>query len=129
MGRWVVITIIAGGALMAGLLSMSQTLVGIIAPPTPKGDLSGMEFTESYLKEPENIARGKQLWAKRCVVCHGKTSYSRSAPKLSAKPYQPIFIYDRITNGFNRMPAFKSILSLAERRSIVAYVKSLYFEE
>ena len=122
MGRWVVVAFLAGGALVAVLLSMSQTLVGIIAP-------SEIEFTDAYLNDPTTIAQGKELWAKRCASCHGKAAYPGSAPKLRATRYQPTFIYDRITNGFRTMPALKTEFSLEERRAIVAYVKSPGFKD
>ena len=128
MGRWVVVAFFAGGALVAVLLSMSQTLVGIIAPP-PIRHAPEIVFTDAYLNDPTTIAQGKKLWAKRCESCHGKAAYPGSAPKLRATRYQPTFIYDRITNGFRTMPALKTEFSIEERRAIVAYVKSPDFKD
>jgi mono/diheme cytochrome c family protein len=84
-------------------------------------------FTAEFLSDPNNIAQGKQLWAKRCQLCHGKETYPGSAPPLQPWKYAPEFVYDRITNGFRGMPALKQEFSEAERRAIVAYVLSRNF--
>ena len=84
-------------------------------------------FTPEFLNDPANIALGKELWAKRCQLCHGKQTYPGSAPPLQIWRYTPEFVYDRITNGFRGMPALKEEFSEAERRAIVAFVLSRSF--
>jgi mono/diheme cytochrome c family protein len=40
---------------------------------------------------------------------------------------EPDFIYERVTYGFGKMPAWKEVFSLEQRKSVVAYVKSREF--
>ncbi len=115
MGRWIFVF-----AIIIVLMGLSRVSAGQAAE---------VEFTEAYLTDTANITLGKKLWAKRCAFCHGKAAYPGSAPKLRAKRYQPMFVYNRITNGFRGMPALKAEFSLEERRAIVAYVKSPGFKE
>jgi mono/diheme cytochrome c family protein len=93
----------------------------------PRGQAQDTMFTTEFLQDPNNIAQGKQLWARRCQLCHGKEVYPGSAPPLQPWKYAPEFVYDRITNGFRGMPALKEEFSEAERRTIVAYVLSRNF--
>ncbi len=85
------------------------------------------EFTEAYLNEPANIAAGKEIWSEQCRHCHGKSSYPGKAPKLKPRRYTPEFVFDRVTDGFRKMPPWKDIYDWAERKSVVAYVKSRKF--
>ena len=84
-------------------------------------------FTAEYLQNPAHIALGKEVWRKRCRLCHGKLAYPGTAPKLQPWRYKPAFVYDRVTNGFRGMPALKREFSEQERRAIVAYVMSPAF--
>jgi len=64
------------------------------------------------------------LWGKQCRHCHGNSAYPGKAPKLTPATYKPEFVFDRLTNGFRKMPAWKTVFSLEERKSLVAYVLS-----
>ena len=60
----------------------------------------------------------------RCLrtrACSGK------APKLKPRRYTPEFVFDRVTDGFRKMPPWKHIYDWDERNSVVAYVKSKKF--
>ncbi len=85
------------------------------------------EFTEDYLNDPANIAAGKEIWVEQCRHCHGRSAYPGKAPKLKPRRYTPKFVYDRVTDGFRKMPAWKDVFDLDERKSVVAYVKSKKF--
>lgn len=85
------------------------------------------QLTESYLAEAEPIKVGGELWGKQCRHCHGNSAYPGKAPKLTPATYEPDFVFDRLTNGFRKMPAWKSVFSLDERRAIVSYILSNQF--
>ncbi|MEO8718925.1 MAG: cytochrome c, partial [Burkholderiales bacterium] len=67
---------------------------------------------------------GEKVWDGQCRHCHGAAAYPGKAPKLNPGQLQPDFIFDRVTNGFKGMPSWKAVFSLAERKAVVAYVKS-----
>jgi cytochrome c len=85
------------------------------------------ELTEAVLNDPANIAMGGDIWGEQCRHCHGRNAYPGKAPKLKPRRYKPEFVFDRVTNGFRKMPAWKDVYSLDERVAIVAYVKSRKF--
>jgi cytochrome c2 len=85
------------------------------------------ELTEAVLNDPANIAMGGEIWGEQCRHCHGRNAYPGKAPKLKPRRYKPEFVFDRVTNGFRKMPSWKDVYSLDERVAIVAYVKSKKF--
>tara|TARA_B100001013_G_scaffold284279_1_gene184138 strand:- start:64 stop:465 length:402 start_codon:yes stop_codon:yes gene_type:complete len=91
------------------------------------GDTEGTMFSPEFMANTENIELGKSLWQKQCRHCHGASAYPGKAPKLKPYKYKPGFVYKRITNGFRKMPAWKTIFSKAERMAIVTYVMSNQF--
>ena len=82
------------------------------------------EFDEGFLASTEAIAAGGEHWAKQCRHCHGSSAYPGKAPKLTPARYSPDFVFDRVTNGFKKMPAWKNVFSLEQRQEITAYVLS-----
>lgn len=94
----------------------SQTSAPAEEPP-PK-------FSKSYLGSKTAINSGKTVWANQCRHCHGNAAYPGKAPKLNPGGMTPDFIYDRVTYGFRKMPPWKEIFSLDERKAVVAYIKS-----
>jgi len=85
------------------------------------------EFDEAFLASGEAIGEGETLWAAQCRHCHGSSAYPGKAPKLTPASYTPDYVFDRVTNGFKKMPAWKSVFTLDERVGIVAYVLSEEF--
>lgn len=85
------------------------------------------EFTQEYLSDPDHVAAGKELWEETCRHCHGRAAYPGKAPKLRPRRYSPEFVFDRVTNGFRKMPSWKEVFTKEERMSIVAYVLSRSF--
>ncbi len=81
-------------------------------------------FDKTYLSDPRNIQAGKSVWDGQCRHCHGAAAYPGKAPKLNAGQLAPDFIYDRVTYGFGKMPAWKDVFSEEQRKAVVAYIKS-----
>ncbi len=86
-----------------------------------------VEFTDAYLADPANFAKGKEIWFEQCTHCHGYKAYPGKAPKLKPRRYKPAFVYKRITKGFKKMPAWDEVYDEEERMAIVAYVMSKKF--
>lgn len=85
------------------------------------------EFTAAFLTDAQNIAAGAEIWSAQCRHCHGASAYPGKAPKLKPGRYKPEFVYVRVTDGFGKMPAWKSIYNQEQRMHIVAYVLSSEF--
>ena len=62
-------------------------------------------FDEAFMNSPENNKGGKAVWAGQCRHCHGNAAYPGKAPKLNPALLEPDFIFDRASNGFQKMPA------------------------
>ncbi|HZN86036.1 MAG TPA: cytochrome c [Burkholderiales bacterium] len=84
-------------------------------------------FDKAYLSNRKNVAAGKDVWDNQCRHCHGAAAYPGKAPKLNPGQLAPDFIYERVTYGFGKMPAWKDVFSLEQRKSVVAYIKSRDF--
>lgn len=81
-------------------------------------------FDKAYLSDPKNIATGREVWQNQCRHCHGAAAYPGKAPKLNPGQLAPDFIYDRVTYGFGKMPSWKDVFSVEQRKGVVAYIKS-----
>lgn len=81
-------------------------------------------FDKAYLSNKANIEVGRNVWENQCRHCHGAAAYPGKAPKLNPGQMAPDFIYDRVTFGFGKMPAWKDVFSDAQRKGVVAYIKS-----
>ena len=84
-------------------------------------------FDKAFLSNKKNIATGKNVWDNQCRHCHGAAAYPGKAPKLNPGQLAPDFIYERVTFGFGKMPAWKDVFSLEQRKGVVAYIKSRDF--
>jgi mono/diheme cytochrome c family protein len=119
-------------------MALVCVLAMVSAPAIPAGDApkstvvakqagaaeSTPKFDKAYLSDPKNIAAGQVVWEGQCRHCHGSKAYPGKAPKLNPGQLKPAFIFDRVTNGFGKMPAWKAVFSLEQRKSVVAYIKS-----
>jgi mono/diheme cytochrome c family protein len=92
--------------------------------PMPAVDEPAPKFDAAYLTVAANIKIGQGVWTTQCRHCHGSSAYPGKAPKLNPGNLDPEFIFDRVTNGFRGMPAWKGVFTLEERKGVVAYVKS-----
>jgi mono/diheme cytochrome c family protein len=81
-------------------------------------------FDKAYLSSPKALAAGKEVWDQQCRHCHGNSAYPGKAPKLTPGTYTPDFVYDRVTYGFRKMPPWKDVFTIEQRKAVVAYVKS-----
>ena len=111
----------------AGLLAGAGASVGSVAAMAQESAEKPPEFTEAYLNDPANIAAGGEIWAEQCRSCHGRASYPGKAPKLKPRRYTPDFVFQRVTKGFRKMPAWIDVFDWDERKSVTAYVKSKKF--
>lgn len=84
-------------------------------------------FDKAYLSNKKNVAAGKDVWDNQCRHCHGAAAYPGKAPKFDPGPLAPDFIYDRVTFGFGKMPGWKDVFSVEQRKAVVAYIKSKDF--
>src|SRR5687767_3299023 len=83
-------------------------------------------FTEDFLADPVHQESGKVVW-ETCAGCHGARAYPGKAPKLRPKKYTPDFVFDRVTHGYKKMPAWKDVFTKEERMDVVAYILSPNF--
>ena len=81
----------------------------------------------TFLSDPKNVQKGREVWQARCQFCHGKSAYPGKAPKLDPSRYTPAFVYDRVANGFQGMPPWRHEFSVDELKAVVAYVLSPTF--
>ena len=84
-------------------------------------------FTDTVMKDTSLIALGQQVWDSQCRHCHGNSAYPGKAPKLKSSSYQPNFVYDRVTNGFRKMPAWRDIFNERQRVGVTVYIMSSEF--
>lgn len=110
----------------AAILFLSATAAADTTAPTMDQELVP-EFTQDVLADPARIAAGREVWQDQCRHCHGKSAYPGKAPKLRPRRYKPDFVYDRVTNGFRKMPPWKEVYSQDERISVVTYILSKEF--
>lgn len=101
---------------------LASTSVRSEDTPAPANDEPVPEFTAAMMKDPANIEAGKQVWDGQCRHCHGNSAYPGKAPKLKPSNYQPEFVYDRVTNGFRKMPAWKAVFSQQQRIGVVTFI-------
>ncbi len=111
----------------ASLFAGAWASIGVMTAVAQDSAEKPPEFTEAYMKDSANIAAGEAIWTEQCRHCHGYSSYPGKAPKLKPRRYKPTFVFDRVTDGFRKMPAWKEIYDREERMSVVAYVKSKQF--
>lgn len=109
---------------VAAPVRLLLAVAAVVLPLVAVAVAEEVTFTEEYLKDPENVELGRQLFGTRCTFCHGKTAYPGKAPPLEPWRYEPAFVYDRITNGFRGMPSWKHEFDEAQRKAITAYVMS-----
>lgn len=109
-------------------------------PIIPAGMIASKksQFQTPWVKSPELIAHGKELFTNQCVMCHGTAGHGDgpAAAGLNPKPRnfsvadgwkngrKPSQIFGTLTKGLNTMPSFGS-LPADDRWGLVHYVRSL----
>lgn len=111
------------------LLAVALCALGALAAHAQQktGEEPAPAFDKKFLSDAANIEMGRTVWENQCRHCHGAAAYPGKAPKLNPGQLHPDLIYDRVTNGFGKMPGWKDVFSLKERMSVVAYIKSEAF--
>ena len=122
--RWIVVLALSLAVLSGSVISAGDAPQGTAAAKQAAGDEPVPIFDKAYLSNPKNIAAGQAIWEAQCRHCHGAKAYPGKAPKLSPGQLQPDFIFDRVTNGFGKMPGWKAVFTYEQRKSVVAYIKS-----
>jgi cytochrome c oxidase cbb3-type subunit 3 len=113
---------------------------GVMPPWGPVLGAEGVKDVANYVlslsggaADSIRVARGRDIFAKTCVACHGpeaKGTPALGAPNLTDKTWlygggEPTVI-ETITNGRNgHMPTWKGILEPAKIHLLAAYVYSL----
>ena len=121
---------------------------GNVIPGTQEGATDGeqYDFTTDLPIEPtlEAARRGKLVFEIYCAPCHGVGGFGNGLVNLRASQLgqatwlQPSnlhlpttrnrpngFLYDAITNGVRKMPAYGTQIELADRWAVVLYIRAL----
>lgn len=112
--------ITVGLAMTVSTNALAQSDKKAADEPVPK-------FDAAYMANPANIKVGEEVWVTQCRHCHGNNAYPGKAPKLNPGGMDADFIFDRVTNGFKKMPGWKEVFSLEQRKAVSAYIKSSSF--
>ena len=99
----------------------STTVWSEEAAPAPSDEAAPV-ITAAMIKDPAYVESGKQVWDGQCRHCHGNSAYPGKAPKLKPSSYQAEFVYDRVTNGFRKMPAWKAVFNQQQRIGVTAFI-------
>ena len=106
-------------------LSLSLASVAVASDDDEKEPSPG--FSQEYIDDAVNQNAGKELWQDQCAHCHGAKAYPGKAPKLKPRRYNADFVWDRVSNGFRKMPAWKEVYTKEERMQIVAFIMGKTF--
>ncbi len=123
----------------AGAPEGSVPTTGGEAPVT---DFSAVLVTENPMAfTGETIQAGRDLFVTNCSMCHGINAdgdsfvarkfeqyQEKAPPSLSREDFAQLpdgSYFWTITNGANRMPTFKSLLTAEERWTLVTYIRSI----
>lgn len=112
---------------------------GMVMRRPPAGTVTWQEpDLEPGPATPKQIADGRHHFRIYCAVCHGADASGRSvmagnmpgpAPPslLTAQraAYPAEFLFELISNGRNRMPAYDWALSTSQRWAVIAYLGTL----
>jgi mono/diheme cytochrome c family protein len=104
------------------LLAFSSASTSVWSQEAAAKDEPVPVFTAAMIKDPAYVESGKQVWDSQCRHCHGDSAYPGKAPKLKPSAYQAEFVYDRVTNGFRKMPGWKAVFNQQQRIGVTAYI-------
>ena len=108
-------------------IAFTVAVVAIVLPP-----FAGSLQTVIAHNQPSAV----QLYAKHCASCHGKDGRAKTfkakfnhARDLTDPLWQDEVsderLYNSVTNGKKKMPAYRKKLTEAEINSLVTYVRTL----
>lgn len=98
--------------------------LALVAPGASSQEDERPDLSDEVLDDPETIARGQELFADQCTLCHGRSAYPGKAPPLRPSRYDAEFVYDRVAFGFRDMPAWEDMYPEEDLVALVAYVLS-----
>jgi mono/diheme cytochrome c family protein len=90
--------------------------------------LSGkqLQVTESRHFNGETVIRGRQVFIKHCVECHGFDARGDEGSDLHNLRAGDALMRQVITGGVKgEMPAYGKVLSEADVRALIAYLRAL----
>jgi mono/diheme cytochrome c family protein len=97
---------------------------------------AGKELTNPFQPTPENLERGKYVYANQCVVCHGATG-AGDGPVIPKYPNPPSYQIEKskaladgamfhvITLGKNNMPSHAAQVAPEDRWKVILYIRKL----
>jgi cytochrome c6 len=73
---------------------------------------------------------GKKVYDLNCVACHGSNGHSMDPSVPGFADGDALFrpdqdLYEQVRSGSGTMPAFRGVLSDAEIRDVITYIRSL----
>jgi mono/diheme cytochrome c family protein len=85
---------------------------------------------------PESLADGRAVYVANCAACHGADARGDGPAAgafqpppadllLAVRMRPPGLLFQAVTDGLRRMPAFGPTLSAAERWDVINYLESL----
>jgi mono/diheme cytochrome c family protein len=101
-----------------------------------EADRAGRELQNPFQATPENLARGQQVYANYCAVCHGATG-GGDGPVIPKYPNPPAYSTEKsksladgamfhiITLGRNNMPPHAAQVSSEDRWRVILYIRKL----
>jgi mono/diheme cytochrome c family protein len=105
--------------------------------PTPEeAERAGRELVNPFSPAAENLARGQQVYANYCAVCHGATG-AGDGPIIPKYPNPPAYhtekskslpdgaMFHVITLGRSNMPAHAAQVSTEDRWKVILYLRKL----
>lgn len=111
-------------ALLFAFLVSSVSLFGTLTSAVVFGK-------QSRRSEPENVSaeiviQGRQIFVKHCAECHGFDARGDEGSDLHSLRARKPLIRQIITGGIKgEMPAYGSVLSDADVRALINYLRSL----
>jgi cytochrome c oxidase cbb3-type subunit 3 len=101
-------------------------------PASSAPDSPPEEKMESLIKDPQSLAKGKEVFMMRCLPCHGAAGQGGIGPNLTDDFWihgdgKSASIYKVVTDGVldKGMPPWGAILSVEERMQVTAFARSL----
>jgi cytochrome c oxidase cbb3-type subunit 3 len=113
--------------------SIQKRAVQLAANPTQEKDLFGDDVSlKAWGDSKDHITQGKTAYDAKCAVCHGQSGEGGIGPNLTDDFWihgvRPTQMASTISKGVldKGMPAWGSLLSTDETKSVIAYIRTLY---
>ena len=119
------------------MLAAGTAVAALAILVVPNAELLASAFARNpFPKSAQSANRGRVLFQKYCMVCHGPEGHGDGVAQLSERPDDlaeiarpPVFpdgvVVYRISNGVDLMPAWKDSLSPNEIWDLVNYIRAI----